>query len=59
MMGILPRLKQGEGVAYLAVNQHLTRQALKKTATRVQNTQQRARKSPATAGKGPAAPRKE
>lgn len=72
MMGILPRLWQGEGCAHLAVNQHLTRHALPKKprharpkypTTRPQKPRHAlpsappcAQNSPATAGKGPAAP---
>lgn len=64
MMGILPRLWQGEGCAYLAVNQHLTRHARPKyPTTRPQKPRHAlpsappcAQNSPATAGKGPAAP---
>ena len=34
MTGILPRIRRGEGCTHLAVNQHLTRQALKKKPPR-------------------------
>ena len=57
MTGVLPRLRRGEGCAHLAVNQRLTRHALpKKPRHALPSAPPCAQNSPATAGKGPAAP---